>query len=100
MGKSKGKNFGSIRELPGGRFQARYTVDGVRYNGETTFADELDAYAYLAGVRKAIKSGEWEPPKPKEPEPQTPAIPTVGEMVRIWLEVAKPNVRNSTFKAY
>lgn len=75
-------------------------MDGVRYNGETTFADELDAYAYLAGVRKAIKSGEWEPPKPKEPEPQSPAIPTVGEMVRIWLEITKPNVRNSTFKAY
>lgn len=83
LGTNWAQNFGSLRRLKSGRIQARYTgLDGVRYNAPTTFPDELSAYGWLAEVRRSIDLGTWQPPESR-PEP---TVPTVGDMVRHWLE--------------
>ncbi|MTD96620.1 site-specific integrase [Corynebacterium guaraldiae] len=91
-------SWGATRELPSGRWQATYLgPDKQRYKAPDTFRDRLDALAWLAAVRKEIDLGAWQPPVVKKAQTK---IPTVGEMVRHWLALAKPQVRDSTYKAY
>lgn len=91
-------SWGATRELPSGRWQASYLgPDKQRYKAPDTFRDRLDALAWLAAVRKEIDLGAWEPPVVKKAQTK---IPTVGEMVRHWLALTKPQVRDSTYKAY
>jgi integrase len=63
-GNAKGRKegFGSIRVLPSGRVQARYTgTDGLTYNAPTTFQTKTDARAWLALRHAEIISGKWRP---------------------------------------
>lgn len=70
------KQWGSIRRLPSGRFQASYMVNGVRYTAPSTFSDdarkpygtkprtaEQKAQAWLNGIRSDIERGTWVSPK-------------------------------------
>lgn len=51
---------GSLRKLPSGRWQARYTgPDGVRRSAPTTFLTKRDANAWLAQVTADISRGRW-----------------------------------------
>lgn len=71
--------FGSVRRLPSGRFQARYTgPDGRTYTARTesgsalTFDSRQYADAYLARVSGQIQAGKWvspDAPKPAEAVP-------------------------------
>lgn len=77
--------FGTTRQLSSGRFQARYTgPDKNRYKAEHTFSDELDALAWLAGIRKQIDLGTWQPPTLAKP-----SIPSVEDLTKRWLDLCK-----------
>jgi integrase len=63
--KRKGRrNFGSTRQLPSGRWQARYLdPDGTRRQAPQTFATAADANAWLTNVDSSISGGDWRPPE-------------------------------------
>jgi integrase len=52
-------NWGSVRGLPSGRFQARYRIDGVEYLAPRTFRTKRDAHAFLAMARADLERGAW-----------------------------------------
>jgi integrase len=53
-------DFGSIRRLPSGRWQARYQDrSGRQHRAPHTFASRGDAARYLAGVRADLDRGTW-----------------------------------------
>jgi integrase len=63
-GNTKGRKegFGSIRVLPSGRVQARYTgPDGLTHHAPTTFQTKMDARGWLALRHAEIISGKWKP---------------------------------------
>lgn len=56
----KKRGFGSIRKLPSGRYQARYTgPDGALHKAPSTFAAKIDAEAWLTDRRREIDRGLW-----------------------------------------
>jgi integrase len=89
MGKSK---FGSVRKLPSGRLQARYTgPDGRTYTGRTpegralTFDSPQYADAYLRRVSADIQRGIWEPPDRAHVRDTPERVQTFGDYARAWL---------------
>lgn len=55
--------FGNTRELPSGRWQARYTgPDTLVHTAPTTFHTKGDAQGWLAGERQLISRQEWASP--------------------------------------
>lgn len=100
------KTWGSTRTLKSGRVQARYTgPDGRGYRAPETFPDQLAAYGWLAEIRKTIDLGTWEPPREEPPAPPAPKVPTVGEMVKHWLDqcrvaVASGDMRETSLVTY
>lgn len=53
--------FGSIRKLPSGRYQVRYTgPDGGYITAPKTFAVKIDAEAFLTDRRREIDRGIWD----------------------------------------
>ncbi len=56
------EGFGSIRTLPSGRVQARYTgPDGLTHKAPTTFQTKGDARGWLALRQSEIINGKWRP---------------------------------------
>ncbi|MGX9295209.1 tyrosine-type recombinase/integrase [Tsukamurella paurometabola] len=56
------RKFGSIRKLPSGRFQARYTApDGEEYKADDTFPTEAAADDWLVIQRAKVLTTEWVP---------------------------------------
>lgn len=54
------RGFGSIRRLPSGRYQARYTgPDTAVHKAPNTFDTRLDAEAWLTDRRREISRGDW-----------------------------------------
>jgi len=55
------RNFGSIRKLPSGRYQARYTHPhtGARHIAPNTYPLKGDALAWLVDQQSAIMQGTW-----------------------------------------
>ena len=89
MGK---RTFGSVRKLPSGRYQARYTgPDGVTYSGRTpegralTFDGRQYADAYLARVSAEIQAGRWESPA-TSCQRDTKLPPTLAAYAAAWME--------------
>lgn len=81
------RQFGSIRKLPSGRFQARYTgPDGHTYaarreNGQAlTFQTRGDADGWLSLRRSEILRNDWPPPAAPRVVPLT-----VREFAEAWL---------------
>src|SRR5688572_16991847 len=56
------RDFGSIRELPSGRWQTRYT-DGGGSPHSRTFPNRRDAVAFLATVHTDVHRGSWHDPE-------------------------------------
>jgi integrase len=52
------RQFGSVRKLPSGRWQARYTDPAGRRQAET-FSTKGDANRYLAAAQAEIDAGRW-----------------------------------------
>jgi integrase len=56
-------SFGSVRKLPSGRYQARYTsVTGATVNAPVTFDTKGDAETWLSTKRADLVRGAWLPP--------------------------------------
>lgn len=88
----KRRQFGAIRKLPSGRYQATYTgPDARRYKAPTTFDSELDAEAWLTDVRRAISRQEWTP----EWGTRRPTTILFGDYAQAWLvnRPLKPRTR-------
>ena len=59
-GKAGRRQFGSIRKLPSGRWQARYAgPDGQPVRAPSTFATKGDAGRWLDGIRTDMDRGRW-----------------------------------------
>lgn len=53
-----------IRQLPSGRYQARYTgPDGIRHTAPVTFTTKTDAKAWLDDQERAARTGSWRDPR-------------------------------------
>lgn len=54
------RRFGTLRELPSGRFQASFVApDGFRVNAPVTFASRADAETWLTTQQSDIIRGTW-----------------------------------------
>lgn len=54
------RQFGSVRKLPSGRWQARYRLPGgQRVAAPTHFANKGDASRWLASVEAGLARGGW-----------------------------------------
>ncbi|MFI6937407.1 tyrosine-type recombinase/integrase [Streptomyces sp. NPDC050287] len=93
-GKRKSRrNFGRVRKLPSGRFQARYPgPDGVLRPADRTFATSTDADRWLAKKRIEIEDGRWLDPL----EGQT----TVRDWAARWLAAVSPQLKHKTQASY
>ncbi len=59
MAGSKSRQFGNIRRLPSGRYQARYRgPDGKMRSAEQTFLRKSDASRWLTLKEAEIKRGD------------------------------------------
>ena len=79
--------WGSVRKLPSGRYQARYRVDGIMYAAPGTFPTRHEATAYLAQIRADL----WI-------DPLAGKVPLADYAWR-WLE-ERPNLRPRTVELY
>ncbi|MDO8646127.1 MAG: tyrosine-type recombinase/integrase [Candidatus Planktophila sp.] len=91
-GNNKGRKagFGSIRKLPSGRRQARYTgTDGITYTAPTTFTTLQDARAWLSLRQSEITRNKWKPP-------QNESMATFAHYAETWLKDRdlKPRTRS------
>lgn len=91
-GNNKGRKagFGSIRKLPSGRRQARYTgPDGITYSAPTTFTTLQDARAWLSLRQSEITRNKWKPP-------QNESMATFAHYSQTWLKDRdiKPRTRS------
>lgn len=84
-------DWGSVRKLPSGRFQARYRVDGIEYSAEITFASRKEATAFLAQIRADLGRGVWI-------DPLAGKVP-LAEYASKWL-AERPNLRPRTRELY
>lgn len=58
------RDFGAIRKLPSGKWQARYRDQaGMMRSAESTFSTKTDAAKYLARVQTDQSGGVWTDPK-------------------------------------
>lgn len=79
--KGKRSRFGSLRRLPSGRVQARYTgPDGLTHKAPFTFDTEGDAETWLATVRADIVRDAWNPNTTGRPKALT-----FGTYAERWL---------------
>jgi len=77
---TKRSTFGSIRRLPSGNIQARFTgPDGAKHLAPRTFLTRGDAEAWLAQVRTDISRGMWSAAPPR-------TLPTLAEYASRWIE--------------
>lgn len=98
------KKFGTIRELPSGKFQARYRHNGKRYGGPHSFATERLARGWLNEEEELIAFGKWTPPeeraqlKKQAAEDEARRALTVAELIALWLE--KADLKESTRRSH
>lgn len=85
------RQFGRLRKLPSGRWQAGYTgPDTVVYAAPHTFAAKLDAEAWLTDRRREIDREAWSPPGATNARAMT-----LREYAETWLvhRTLKPRTR-------
>ena len=90
MGRER-RQFGRLRKLPSGRWQAAYTgPDTAVYSAPSTFATKLDAEAWLTDRRREIDRESWSPPGAPAASAQT-----LAEYAEPWLaqRTLKPRTR-------
>jgi integrase len=82
------RDFGQVRQLRSGRWQARWRLAGVWYTarresdgGPMTFSTERQAKDHLAWVRREIEAGRWKPPTAAK----AAKTPTLREYADAWL---------------
>ncbi|MEU7853041.1 site-specific integrase [Nonomuraea sp. NPDC049141] len=86
------RRFGSIRQLPSGRFQIRYPgPDGQIRMGETTYARERDAEKSLSLIEAKLITGDWT-------DPQRAKV-KLGDYAAKWI-TERTNLRPRTVEIY
>ncbi|WP_182878532.1 tyrosine-type recombinase/integrase [Mycobacteroides abscessus] len=87
------RQFGNIRKLPSGRYQARYPspVDGSSTPAPTTFTTKKAAAAYLAEVQTDIERGRWKSAEQLAAEEAEAAAEragtlTIAQLGDVWME--------------
>ena len=53
------RDFGSVRKLPSGRYQASYWHEGRRHTADHTFTGKADGTRWLSTVEASIIRNEW-----------------------------------------
>ena len=92
MASAGAREFGSIRKLPSGRWQARYRApDGERRTAPVTFTTKKAASAWLADVQSDIERNRWKSPEQvaaeeAEADAARAEILTVRELAEVWME--------------
>lgn len=91
--------FGTLRQLPSGRIQARYVgTDERRYTAPMTFDTVGDADAWLAGVRREIMLGTWLSPSQRAGEERAAAVAgtTLNDLFASYMDEGdlKPRTRD------
>lgn len=89
-GRKGHREFGYIRKLPSGRYQASYIApDLVRRKALTTFQTKGDAEGWLNNRQREIQGGDWAPPTKQKPI-------TFGEHADRWMRTRqlKPRTRD------
>jgi integrase len=87
------RDFGSVRKLNSGRWQARYWApDGQRRNAPLTFSTKRDATRWLTLKAAEIERGEWI-------NPDAGKI-TLGEWGARWLGSVRPSLKPKTYASY
>ena len=90
MAKRRGA-WGGTRQLPSGRWQARYKLDGDDRAAPTTFGTRREAEAWLAATRADIERGQWVDPVAGEV--------TLTKYAAQWMR-ARPDLRPRTAELY
>ena len=88
--RARRSSFGTVRKLPSGRWQARYTgPDQLTHKAPTTFETKGDAQSWLSLRRSEITLGKWK-------SPSTESRVTFAEYATIWLRDRdlKPRTRD------
>src|SRR5215510_5768211 len=86
------RRFGRVRELPSGRFQARYPgPDGLLRPGPTTFLSRTDAERWLSVVEAELIQGTWL-------DPLDGLLP-LGDYAERWIK-ERPNLAPRTRVLY
>ena len=79
------RGLGSIRKLPSGRYQVRYTdPNGVRRTARTTFKAKSQAEFELTKIRGAVESGTWQVDETPQAGDLDPKTITLSELARHW----------------
>ena len=93
------RSFGNIRELPSGRYQVRFTdPNGNEVRAPKTFADRIDAEAWLTDRRREIDAKLWNPAVVAKPDKIT-----FGAFASAWLagrQVAGRPIKTRTREHY
>lgn len=80
------RSFGSIRKLPSGKFQARYTGPDLKeHKAPTTYTAKMDAEGWLVQERRLIEREEWTPPAERAVVKKVAGV-TLREYADAWLE--------------
>ncbi|MDO3312479.1 tyrosine-type recombinase/integrase [Mycobacteroides abscessus] len=104
MAATNARDFGNVRKLPSGRYQARYRgPDGVRYPAPTTFTTKKAANAWLSDVQSDIERGRWKSPEQLAADDALTAalraeVLTVAELANVWMETI-PSDNHRTLSA-
>ena len=88
--------FGSVDELPSGRYRARYYgPDGRRYQAPTLFTAKVDARAWLSLRQSEIIRHAWVPPGTEKPKV---ARLTLADYAKTWM--AQRDLKDRTREHY
>jgi integrase len=90
--KGRRRRFGSVRQLPSGRHQARYRgPDGLMHAAPGTFATQTDAEVWLSVKEAEIVQGDWM-------DPNAGRVP-LGEYATTWI-AERPGLSERTTVLY
>jgi integrase len=87
---SRARQFGTIRKLPSGRYQARYSHLGKQVSAGTTFAAKTEARTWLSSVETDLNRGQHVDP--------AAGTERFGPYAQRWLE--ERNLRPRTRDTY
>jgi integrase len=92
MAETKSRQFGTVRKLPSGRYQARYRgPDSQLRSAPHTFIRKTDATRWLTFKEAEIRRGDWVDPAAA----RTP----FADFAAAWVE-ERPNLRPKTRELY
>ena len=99
------RGIGSIRKLPSGRYQLRYTDPyGLRKTGPTTYRTRAQADHALLDIRNSIENGTYEARQAVEAGDVDPRTLTLEELGAYWrgvrLNRRGQSLRPSTLHEY